>query len=74
LILSKLIINQVIKYFVKHFKMDKIMSYVFDKNELDDKVKCLEDKVELLEKMAHPIREFVTCEKCKCKIKEKENG
>ena len=54
--------------------MDKIMSYVFDKNELDDKVKCLEDKVELLEKMAHPEREFVECEKCKCKIEEKGNA
>jgi hypothetical protein len=53
--------------------MDKIMNYVFNDNELDEKVKYLEDKVELLEKMAHPERDFVECEKCKCKIKEKED-
>ena len=69
-----MIINKVIKHFVRHFKMDKITSYVFDKNELDDKVKCLEDKIKLLEKIAHPRRDFVVCEECKCKIKEKENG
>ena len=70
--MSKMIINKVIKHFVRHFKMDKISSYVFDRNELDDKVRCLEDKIELLEKMAHAPRDFVTCEECKHIIKEKE--
>ena len=40
-------------------------------NELDSKVKCLEEKVKLLEKLSHPPREFVVCDNCKCKIKEK---
>ena len=72
MILSKLIINQLTSYFVKHFKMDKVMNYVFNDNELDDKTRSLEDKVKLLEMMAHPKREFVICEKFKKKIKEKK--
>jgi len=71
-IVKKLIFNQLVSDFVKHFQMDKIMNYVFDDNELDDKVRCLEDKIELLEKMAHAPRDFVTCEECKHIIKEKE--
>ena len=72
MILSKMIVSQVTSYFVKHFKMDKVMNYVFNDNELDDKTRSLEDKVKLLEMMAHPKREFVICEKCKKKIKEKK--
>ena len=41
MILSKLIINQLTSYFVKHFKMDKVMNYVFNYNELDDKTRIL---------------------------------
>ena len=66
-----MIINQIANYLTKHFKLDKVMSYVFDDNELDNKVKCLEEKVKLLEKLSHPPREFVICDNCKCKIKEK---
>ena len=36
---SKLIVNAVASRLVKHFKLDKIMDYVFDDNELDDEVK-----------------------------------
>ena len=71
MILSKIIVNQLVKYFVKHFQMDKIMNYVFDDNELDKKVKELDEEVKMLIAIAHPERDFVTCEKCKCKIKEK---
>ncbi len=31
-----------------------------------------EDRILKLEKNSHPEREFVRCEKCKCKIKIKE--
>ena len=72
MIVSKMIINSVAGALTKHFKLDKIMSYVFDDNELDKKVKCLEEKINLLEKLSHAPREFVECEKCKCKIKEKQ--
>ena len=71
MIIPKILINQVASSLTKHIKLDKIMSYVFDDNELDEKVKCLEDKVDLLEKLSHPPREFVICDNCKCKIKEK---
>ena len=74
MIFSKLIINQVIKHFVKHFKMDRVMNYVFNDNELDKKVKELDEEVKMLIAVAHPKRDFVICEECKCKIKEKENG
>ena len=66
-----MIINAVAGSLTKHFKLDKIMSYVFDDNELDDKVKCIEDKIKLLEKLSHSPKEFVTCCKCNKQIKEK---
>ena len=71
IIVTKLVINSVAGKLAKHFKLDKIMNYVFDDNELDEKVKCIEDKVELLEKLSHAPREFVICNKCKKQIKEK---
>ena len=38
------------------------------------RVNALEDRVKVLEGQAHPPRTFVTCEECKQKIKEKDNG
>ena len=71
MIIPKMLINTIATQMVKHFKLDKMMSYVFEDNELDKKVKCLEEKVELLEKLSHAPREFVICDNCQCKIKEK---
>ena len=71
MLIPKMLINQVATSLTKHFKLDKIMNYVFDDNELDKKVKCLEEKVELLEQLSHPQRDFVVCEKCNKQIKEK---
>ena len=71
MIIPKMLINTIATQMVKHFKLDKMMSYVFEDNELDKKVKCLEEKVELLEKLSHAPREFVICNKCKKQIKEK---
>ena len=71
MIIPKMLINTIATQMVKHFKLDKMMSYVFEDNELDKKVKCLEEKVELLEKLSHPQRDFVVCEKCNKQIKEK---
>ena len=73
---SKMIINIVANKLTKHFKLDKIMSYVFDDNELDEKTKNHEDRIRILESMAHPKREFVVCNKCKknITIKEDKNG
>ena len=62
MILSKMLINQVANYLTKHFKLDKIMSYVFDRNELDTKVEELEKRMNIIENF-----------KCNYK-KEEENG
>ena len=70
MIIPKMLINTIATQMVKHFKLDKMMSYVFEDNELDKKVQYLEGKIESLEKLSHPPKEFVVCDNCKCKIKE----
>jgi hypothetical protein len=70
-ILPKLILNQVIKLLIENFKLDKIRDYVFEDNELDEKVKNLENRLNLLESMAHPPKNF----ECNYKIEEEnKNG
>ena len=54
MIIPKVLINTVANKLAKHFKLDKVMSYVFDDNELDDKVSEMDKRLNLLEKMAHP--------------------
>ena len=71
MILSTFVLNKIAAYLVKNFALDKMMSYVFDDNILDKKVKKLEKKVKRLENLSHPQREFVMCNKCKQSIKEK---
>ncbi len=63
MILSKMLIKQIATYLTKHFKLDKIMSYVFDKNELDTKVEELEKRLNIIENF-----------KCNYKPKEEDNG
>ena len=63
MIVPKILINEVASRLVKHFKLDKMMSYVFNDNELDKKVIEIEKRLNLLEKMAHPPKNL----KCKCK-------
>lgn len=69
---SKLIINMVANKLTKHFKLDKIMNYVFNDNELDEKTKNHEDRIKILESMAHPKKDFVVCNECNKQIKQKE--
>jgi len=57
-----MIVNAVATKLTKHFKLDKIMNYVFDDNNLDDKMKEVFIRLNLLEKMAHPPKNI----KCKC--------
>ena len=71
MIIPKALINQVANSLVKHFKLDKIMSYVFEDNELDKKVSEMEKRLNLLEKMAHPPKNL----KCNCKkTKRRKHG
>ena len=65
------VVKGVIKIIQKQFKLDKIVSYVFEQNELDERCDKLEEKVEALEEKAHAPRDFVVCEQCNEKIKEK---
>jgi hypothetical protein len=61
MILSKMLVNQIATYLTKHFKLDKMMSYVFDKNELDTKVENLERRINIIENF-------------KCNYKKEENN
>jgi len=66
MIIPKILVNAVINKLAKHFKLDKIMNYVFEDNELDVKVKNLEDRLKILENIASSPKNF------KCKYKDKK--
>ena len=66
--IQAVIIQKVIKLIAKQFKLDKILDYVEKPNELDEVVAHLKARVYSLEKMAHPSRDFVICDDCKCKV------
>ena len=65
-----MVINAVAGKLAKHFRLDKVMNYVFDDNELDETSKNHEDRIRILESMAHHQRDFVVCNQCKEKIEE----
>ena len=66
--IQAIIIQKVVKLIAKQFKLDKILDYVENPNELDEDVKHLKARIDSLEKMAHPSRDFVICDDCKCKV------
>ena len=70
MIIPKMLINQVANTLTKHFKLDKVMSYVFDDNELDKKVKNMENRLNNLESIEHSPKDF----KCNYKIEGDNNG
>jgi nicotinic acid mononucleotide adenylyltransferase len=49
MIVQKMIIQAAVKLLSKQFKLDKILKYVEEPNELDDEVESLRHRVELLE-------------------------
>ena len=61
MIVPKMLINHVAEALTKHFKLDKVMAYVFDRNELDTKVEELERRINVIEKF-----------KCNYKKEEKD--
>ena len=67
------IIKEADKFLRKQFKLDKVLDYVEKDNELDVNYRHLEKRVNSLEKMAHPPRDFEICGDCKCKIVVTEN-
>jgi hypothetical protein len=66
-----LIIAKVVKLVAKQFKLDKILDYVENPNELDDEVEELKERIIRLEVNSHHRRDFILCDVCKEKIKEK---
>lgn len=49
MIVQKLIIKEILKLLTKQFKLDKLVKYVVEPNELDEKVESLEERLEILE-------------------------
>ena len=69
--LLKFLLPKILDHLLMVFKLDKLLDYVENPNELDKKVRQLEDKIIELERVAHEPKEFVNCDVCKKKIKEK---
>ena len=69
-----LLMKKVFSYVLKELQpmIAPLQKYVNEKNELDIKCEELEKRMSLLEKMAHPKREFVMCNECNQRIKEKK--
>ena len=65
-----MIIAKVVKLIAKQFKLDKILDYVENPNELDEEVDKLKERIMRLEVNSHTKRDFVLCDICKEKIKE----
>ena len=49
MIVQKIIIKEILKLLTKQFKLDKLVKYVVEPNELDEKVESLEERFEILE-------------------------
>ena len=72
-LIVKRLVGSVFKMLLKHYDMDRIRDYVEGENELDVKVRKLEDKIVLLEQDSHPVADFVCTEHgCKAKRMEQE--
>jgi len=68
--IQQVIIKAVLKLLKKQFKLEKILKYVEEPNELDNKVDNLNDRIKLLESIAHEPKEYVTCGKCDKNVKQ----
>ena len=49
MMVQKIIIQAAVKLLAKQFKLDKILQYVEEPNELDEEVRQLKNRVEMLE-------------------------
>tara|TARA_R110002020_G_scaffold298499_1_gene514357 strand:+ start:6833 stop:7099 length:267 start_codon:yes stop_codon:yes gene_type:complete len=66
--LQNILIKKIIDVILKQFNLDKIQKYVEQPNELDKKVAAVEKKLKKLEKLSHPVSDFV-CTCCGTKAK-----
>jgi hypothetical protein len=83
---AKKLINVALKKIMKAREIKNLRKYVEEDNELDLQVRAhakaidkygkyieeLEKEVAILKKNSHPIRDFVTCDCCKKKLKQKK--
>ena len=81
-----ILLEKVVKLIASQFKLEKILKYVEEPNDADERIDNLEvdlaqsiivvqrlqKRIKELESKSHAPKDFVTCEKCKQKIKEKE--
>ena len=72
--IQQVVIKAVLKLLKKQFKLDKILKYVEEPNELDNKYDNLNKRMIKVEDMAHEPKEFPTCCECKKDIKENFNN
>ena len=77
--LQKMVINKIINLLAKQFNLFKVMKYVEEPNDADERIDKLETTVfqlsrlvEMLLKDSHPKKESVVCEKCNNKTITKE--
>ena len=74
-----LVAKSVLILVAKQFKLDKILDYVENPNDADKRIDELELDVfslkanmKNLSEIAHEPREFIVCNTCKKKVKEKK--
>ena len=73
--IQAVILKSVVKLITKQFKLDKIekiLDYVENPNDADKRIDKLELDVFALQQVSHEPRDFVVCDKCQKKIKEKK--
>tara|TARA_R110002020_G_scaffold330472_3_gene546101 strand:+ start:2079 stop:2321 length:243 start_codon:yes stop_codon:yes gene_type:complete len=66
--IQNIIIKKILDIIAKQFKLDEVLKYVKEPNELDEKVSAIQNKLKKLEKLSHPVSDFV-CTKCGTKAK-----
>jgi hypothetical protein len=70
--IQAVILKSVVKLVAKQFKLDKILEYVENPNDADKRIDKLELDVFALQQISHEPRDFIVCDKCQQKIKEKK--
>ena len=77
--IQKVVIGKLVDFIAKKFKLAKILKYVEDPNDADERIDQLETTVfqqgrliEFLLRDSHPKRDFIVCDKCKKQTKEKK--